>query len=122
MRLAGVLAFLLASGSAAEAHEWYGKRRDPIYNMTTCCGGSDCAPLPPGSMTVTPDGLRVVLSLEQARLINPRRVEPFDALIPFERIQNSEDGQPHICLMEKDRAAMGDMRQGFYCIFLQPST
>jgi hypothetical protein len=104
--------------SATSAHEWYTKRRDPIFNMTTCCGGSDCAPLPPHSITITPFGdLRVTLSLEEARLINPGRMEAFDEIIPFERIQTSEDGRPHICLMR----IKSDDRQGFYCIFLPPT-
>ena len=124
-----VLAPFLALGAAllvgavtfpAEAHSWYSKHRDPIFNMTTCCGGTDCAPLPSHAMKFTPDGLRVVLTLEEAKRINPARTEPFDALIPFDRIQVSEDGQPHICLMTMDRAPVGDQRQGFYCIFLPP--
>ena len=73
-------------------------------------------------MSFTPDGdLRVTLTLQEARRINPARSEPFDAVIPFDRIQVSEDGSPHICLMASDRAATGDQRQGFYCIFLPPN-
>jgi hypothetical protein len=103
---------------SAFSHEWYSQRRDPIFNGTTRCGGFDCAPLPAGSISYTPGGdLRVTLSLEQARLINPGRIEPFDAVIPFERIQTAEDGQPHICLMRHSF----DDRQGFYCIFLPPN-
>ncbi len=106
----------------AVAHSWYSERRDPIFGQTTtCCGGTDCAPLPSHAMQFTPDGLRVVLSLEEARRINPLREEPFDQLIPFDRIQVSEDGRPHICLMQKDWAEIGDKRQGFYCIFLPPN-
>jgi hypothetical protein len=37
-------------------------------------------------MHMTPDGLRVVLTLAEAQAINPARSEPFDALIPFDRI------------------------------------
>lgn len=118
-----VAAFLfLAPVMAAFAHEWYSGKRDPIFNQTTCCGGSDCGPLPAHAMSYTPDGdLRVTLSLEEARKINPWRFEPFDEIIPFERIQTAEDGQPHICLMQKSRASEGDRRQGFFCIFLPPN-
>ena len=105
----------------AEAHSWYGQRRDPIFNTTTCCGGTDCAPLPSHAMKFTPDGLRVVLTLAEAKAINPSREEPFDEFIPFDRIQVSEDGRPHICLMQKNRANEGDRRQGFFCIFLPPN-
>lgn len=114
------LAFLFVS-QTADAHSWYGKRRDPIFNGTTCCGGTDCGPLPPHSMQITPDGLRVVLTLDEAKKINPARSQPFDVLIPFDRIQVSEDGMAHICLMATDRAEIGDPRQGFYCIFLPPN-
>jgi hypothetical protein len=111
----------LVAAETALAHSWYTKRRDPIFNATTCCGGTDCAPLPSHAMQFTPDGLRVVLTLAEAKAINPARSEPFDAMIPFDRIQVSEDGRPHICLMTKDRAEIGDKRQGFYCIFLPPN-
>lgn len=51
--------FFVLAGPAA-AHEWYSQRRDPVFSQTTCCGGSDCAPLPPHAISITPDGqLRV---------------------------------------------------------------
>jgi len=112
---------VLAGTSDARAHGWYSDRRDPVFSGTTCCGNQDCAPLPSHAMHVTPDGLRVVLTLVEAQAINPARSEPFNALIPFDRIQVSEDGRPHICLMTTDRAAYGDKRQGFFCIFLPPN-
>lgn len=101
------------------AHEWYSKRRDPIYSATTCCGGKDCAPIPSHAISITPDGLRVTLTAEEARRINPVRRYGFDRLIDFDRIQVSEDGQPHICLQPHDLE--GDPRQGYYCIFLPPT-
>lgn len=115
--LLAVLALVWAS--PATAHEWYGKRRDPIYGKTTtCCGGTDCAPLPAHAIKASPDGsIRVSLTLEEARAINPRRDEPFDEIIPFDRLQVSEDGRPHICLMPRKT----DERRGFYCIFLPPN-
>lgn len=118
--LAGVVC--LAIATPALAHSWYSKKRDPIYSATTCCGGTDCAPLPSSAITYTPDGeLRVVLTLEQAKMINPLRSEPFDAVIPFDRIQTSEDGRPHICLMARNSGYEGDRRQGFFCIFMPPN-
>lgn len=113
-----ILIFGVAMSTSAYAHEWYGKRRDPIYNTTTCCGGGDCAPLPAHSIHASPDGsIRVSLTLDEARAINPRRDEPFDEIIPFERLQTSEDGRPHICLMPRKT----DARRGYYCIFLPPN-
>ncbi len=104
----------------AKAHSWYSERRDPIFSGTTCCGGYDCAPLPAHAIQWTDDGnLRIVLTLEEAKAINPGRLEPFDEVIPFERIQTAEDGRPHICLMRFKR--QDDGRQGFYCIFLAPN-
>jgi hypothetical protein len=101
----------------AEAHSWYSEKRDPIYSQTTCCGGSDCAPLPAHAISITPDGdLRITLTVEEARRINPVRRYGFDRVIQFERIQNSEDGTPHICLMAHDME--NDPREGYYCVFL----
>lgn len=114
-----VLAALIGYAGMAQSHEWYGKRRDPVFSTTTCCGGSDCAPIPAHAMKVTPEGLRVTLTAEEARKINPQRFDAFDRLIAFDRIQTSEDGQPHICLQRIDNFA--DRRDGYYCIFLPPN-
>ncbi len=111
---------LLCLSSAANAHEWYARHRDPIFNKTTCCGGTDCAPLPESAISITPNGdLHVFLSLAQAKLINPARTEAFDEIIPFVRIQQSEDGRPHICLQTENHQ---NHMQGFYCIFLPPAS
>ncbi len=123
MRLAGLaLLTLAAMASDARPHDWYSSKRDPIYNSSTCCGGSDCGPIPEHAMTMTPNGLRVRLTLAEAQIINKFRLEPFDEIIPFERIQTSEDGKPHICLMRMNFAPSGDKRQGFFCVFLPPNT
>jgi len=117
MKIWITLAALLFSATAASAHSWYSKKRDPIYNQTSCCGGTDCAPLPAHAISITPDGnLRITLTVEEARRINPVRRYGFDRVIQFERIQNSEDGTPHICLMAHDLE--GDPREGYYCVFL----
>ncbi len=118
IRLAVTLV-LLVIAVPAYAHSWYSERRDPIYNQTSCCGGTDCAPLPPHAIQITPEGLRVTLTVEEARVINPVRRYGFDRLITFDRIQVSEDGQAHICLMAHDLE--GDPREGYYCVFLPPN-
>jgi hypothetical protein len=119
MRVAISLAVLCLTAAAAEAHSWYSERRDPIFPATTCCGGLDCAPLPPHAIKITPEGLRITLTVEEARRINPVRRYGFDKLIAFDRIQVSEDGQPHICLQPHD--APEDPREGYYCVFLPPN-
>jgi len=116
MRSALAVLAVLCSVDIAFAHEWYGKRRDPIFSSTTCCGGADCAVLPAHTMQVTPDGLMVTLTADEANKINPNRFEPFQKLIEFDRIQVSEDGKPHICLQPTQNDF--DKRQGYYCIFL----
>jgi hypothetical protein len=118
MRTVLALAVLGLLATEALAHSWYSQKRDPIFSTTTCCGGTDCRELPAHAIHPSPDGsIRVTLTLEEAKLINPNRDEPFDEIIPFERIQVSEDGSPHICLMPRKT----DDRQGFYCIFLPPN-
>jgi hypothetical protein len=113
-------ALLLLAAVPAEAHSWYSDRRDPLFSQTSCCGNQDCAPLPPHAIQITPDGqLRVTLTVEEARKINPVRRYGFDRVINFDRIQVSEDGQPHICLQAHDLEA--DPREGYYCIFLPPN-
>jgi len=119
MRYAFLASILCLMPIPAEAHSWYSERRDPIYSQTSCCGGTDCAPLPPHAIQITPEGLRITLSVEDARKINPVRRYGFDKLISFDRIQVSEDGQPHICLMAHDDP--NDLREGYYCVFLPPN-
>ena len=115
-----LVAVLCLLASPASAHLWYGERRDPIFSTTTCCGGRDCAPLPAHAISITPEGnLRITLTVEEARRINPVRRYGFDKVINFDRIQLSEDGQPHICLQPHD--AIEDPREGYYCIFLPPT-
>jgi hypothetical protein len=120
MRALLTAAALVAIATPAFSHEWYGMRRDPIYNQTSCCGGQDCAPLPPHAISITPEGdLRITLTVEEARKINPIRRYGFDKVIRYDRIQLSEDGTPHICLMTHDEPT--DSREGYYCIFLPPA-
>jgi hypothetical protein len=120
MKRALTIVVLCLLATPALAHEWYSQRRDPIYNQTSCCGIADCAPLPPHAISITPEGhLRITLTVDEARRINPVRRYGFDRIIQYERIQISEDGTPHICLMAHDME--GDPREGYYCIFLPPT-
>lgn len=111
--------FLVLLTSYAFAHSWYSEKRDPVTHHG-CCGGTDCATLliEPGVLTPESDGYRIRLTVEQARRINPARLEPVDAFIPRARIQPSENGNFHLCLPRFNGVTMGD----FYCFFEPPST
>lgn len=86
----------------------------------SCCTTSansswgDC-----GKLTVTASnfsaeegGYRVVLTLPEALRINPRAIGPIDVFIPFERVQESGDGNFHICF-----GPTGTL----YCFFMPPN-
>jgi len=62
-----------------------------------------------------PEGYRLRLTIDQARKINPLRTTPVDTLIPWERMQVSEDGNFHLCIP----AHPNGLRYDFYC-FWQP--
>jgi hypothetical protein len=102
------------------AHEWYSEKHDPVTGGL-CCGGSDCRQLVivPGVMTAEADGYRIRLTSDQARKINPYRIEAVDTLVPWARVQPSEDGNFHICI-PPTRNLM--MKSDFYCFFAPPST
>ena len=104
--------------SPSEAHSWYSARKDPKTQLG-CCGGSDCATLriEPGVLTAETDGYRIRLTIEQAQRINPNRFEPLDVLIPWQRVQNSEDGNWHICIPRWNDITVGN----FYCFFAPPN-
>jgi len=73
----------------------------------------------PGVLTTEADGYRVRLTLEQSRRINRFSSAPIDALVVWERVQPSEDGNYHICIMSNHRA---NARQGVYCLFAPPNS
>lgn len=114
-----VAAFVFLAPVLASAHSWYSERRDPVTKKG-CCGGEDCAQLviEPGVLTAEAGGYRVRLTLEQARRINPVRREPLDILVPWERVQDSEDGNYHLCIPRWEGVVLGD----FYCFFAPPNT
>ena len=118
-RLAALVAAFVFLAPVAFSHDWYSIRRDPIYRTTTCCGGHDCGPVKPEFIHRDPatGDLRITIPLEEAREIFNGRQEPFDEVIPFDRIQIGEDGQVHICLQTKNHGAM----QGFWCVFVPPN-
>jgi hypothetical protein len=113
---AGIVAL---STIPALAHSWYSQKQDPVYG-NGCCGGYDCAELilAPHNYKVEEKGVRIILSLEEAKKINPQTHWPVDALVTWERVQPSEDGNWHACLFTHDRTAP---RGGVICLFMPPN-
>jgi hypothetical protein len=110
---------LTVPASSALAHSWYAEKHDPVYK-NPCCGGTDC-----GMLVITrevlsaeEDGYRIRLTLDQTRQINPYSVAPVDAVVTWDRVQPSEDGNYHICLMTYHRDGQ---RGGIYCLFVPPN-
>jgi hypothetical protein len=104
----------------AEAHEWYSMRRDPVTGQS-CCGGNDCSrwKIRAGSIKAEKEGFRVVLTLEETFAINPYSQAPIDAVVRYDRVQASEDGDWHLCISIHRR---DDWIKGVYCLFQPPST
>jgi hypothetical protein len=101
------------------AHSWYSEKVDPVYKAP-CCGGNDCAMLKidPGVLSAEEGGYRIRLTPEQANKINRYTLMPLDALVTWDRVQPSEDGNWHICIMSYSRAGE---RGGIYCLFAPPN-
>ena len=108
----------MLSGALApetKAHSWYSEKTDPVTKHG-CCGGLDCRELrvTPQNFTPEADGFRIRLTVEEAKIINPGRLEPLDILVPFSRVQPSEDGNFHLCIPRFNNVTYGD----FYCFFM----
>jgi hypothetical protein len=119
MRFAIAAVLLVLASMPALAHSWYSKKVDPVWR-NGCCGGNDCAQLvvTPENVTAEADGYRIRLTHEEAKKINPYTTSGIDALVIWERVQPSEDGNWHICIMTsyRDKA-----RGGIYCLFAPPN-
>lgn len=115
-----VAAFVFLAPLLAHAHSWYSDRTDPVTGVP-CCGGNDCAKLviEPGVLTAEADGYRIRLTLEQSRRINPFSHAPVDALVIWDRVQESADGNYHICISPDFRTGP---RGGIFCFFAPPNT
>lgn len=110
----------LAPVYPANAHSWYSQKTDPVLH-NSCCGGHDCAmwAIQPGEIEAIEIGYRVRLSVERTQLINPYSQTPIDAIVIWDRVQPSEDGNWHLCI------APGAVRSspffGVYCLFAPPN-
>lgn len=114
------LVAIVVLATQAHAHSWYSKRSDPVLR-NSCCGGTDCAELliEPGVLEAVPDGYRIRLTVDQAKRINPYTLLPLDTVVPWDRVQDSEDGKYHLCIPPLTR---GFPHFGVYCFFAPPST
>lgn len=115
-------AMAMLAAAPAHAHAWYSQRQDPVYN-NGCCGGSDCRELngrliKEKVLEAEESGYRIRLTLLQSRLINNYSALPIDALVTWDRIQESEDNKFHLCIFNVDRTAP---RNGVICLFAPPS-
>lgn len=101
------------------AHDWYSYTSDPVF-QSSCCGGSDCAPVDPAWVSEVSEGYRLTMTIDQARTVNPLAQAPVDAVVPWSRIQSPPDGDHmfYACIYDMDRAAP---RHGVICFFATPT-
>ena len=119
--MSGAIAIIIAlTTPPAAAHSWYSMRTDPEY-LNGCCGGEDCGELKiyPHTIEATEQGYVVNLSVAEAKAVNRLTSKPVTALVPWSRVQDSEDGKFHICIWTHDRS---QPREGIICFFAPPST
>lgn len=121
MKILPTLAALLFLTTAAEAHDWYIGQRDPVTGGSCCTTSAndrigDCHELiiEPGVLEPVPEGYRIRLTVEQARRLNPLRTMPVDTIVPEERIQESGDGNWHMCIPSYPTP---NMAADFFCFF-----
>lgn len=115
---------LAAMKSSAYPHDIYLGRKDPKTGGSCCstnagAGYGDCAKLTiePGVLTAEADGYRIRLTEEQAQRINPFRSGSVDVVVTWDRVQESPDGNWHICIPGQK---LETMRSDFYC-FMAPN-
>ena len=113
-----ILLALLVLSTPAFAHDWYTGKTDPVTKRL-CCGGSDCSMLrvEPGMLSGDASGYRLRMTAEQASKINPYRKNPVDTIIPWERVQDSTDGNYHVCLPSYPMDPAD-----FFCFFAPPNS
>lgn len=99
------IAFYLMLTVSASAHSFYTDSKDPVFNYEGCCGGSDCSAIPASWVHDMKDGVRIIMTLEQAKQVNSLATMPVDAFIPEKRIQPSPDMEFHACVYQTDRSA-----------------
>lgn len=100
--------------SSALAHGPSVGKTDPAFN-NNCCGGHDCAIVPTDWVREVQSGFHLVMTLDQAKTVNPSAVLPVSALVPYIRVQPSWDGDYRACIFPKDRS---NPRGGVICFWV----
>ncbi len=105
MRLICAAVLVIASIPAAYAHDEYLGTKDPVTGRLCCStsagdsyGDCDVLQVTPANLTAEADGYRVILTLEEARQINPFAMMPVDQIVPWDRVQDAKDGRYRICV------------------------
>ena len=117
---AALILILCLLSTPAMAHSWYLGTKDPV-TQGGCCGFADCGQfvIKPGRLFATAEGYRVVLTLEETREVNPSSQAPIDAIVPWSRVQASQDGNWHICIKYSNRDLP---TSGIYCFWAPPNS
>lgn len=123
--IAGILFAMFISNRPAQAHDWYTGIHDPVTGGS-CCGGSDCGPVPLDADWVQPTatGYHVKMTMEETRTINPNSNHPLDTIIPYARAlapPSTAKGPPalyHICIEAYHGPEINS--GGVFCLFAVP--
>lgn len=112
------LAALFLMPAPTLSHEWYGKKQDPKFHGN-CCGENDCDKIDWSQITLEDNGYRIRLTLKEAQVINPEAEFPVDSLVIWDRVQQSDDLNYHVCIFPTDRKLP---QSGVRCFFVPPGT
>jgi hypothetical protein len=106
MRLAALIPALAIVSGDATAHSWYAVTNDPVTGFS-CCGGTDCAPIPDSDVDETRGGYTDL---------------PTGEFIPRLRVQRRRDWQFHRCIYQSDflNLDQGSFRKGYTRCFFAP--
>lgn len=84
---AAVMAAFAFLCAPASAHDWYSGLRNELGE--SCCGGSDCGPVPKTTVRIARTGYVVKVRMGGVET---------EMLVPFARVRNSIDEDFHACI------------------------
>lgn len=101
-RLLFALVMIAGSSSNVIAHKWFTDKVQPGTRIS-CCGGSHCKVISNdvADKIISPrqDGYQVNLSQEQASEISDQTMNSIRQLVPWSRVQPSEESGYAICII-----------------------